>query len=268
MNDSFNSIPEPIRFRRQRESAKSINNIVKEATNGKIDQVFEEGSIEPGTRAILMSAIHFKSDWMNTFDEEATSKRDFHLADGTTTQVDMMYQEGYFSLTNVPELDSRALMIPYKDGRLSMVVILPNEVDGLSKVEESLKNFNLSSIHFGREDQVELSMPKFKLSSNLKLKDNLKNLGVSEIFDDDADFSRMTYTDHDIYVSSVDQKAIFEVNEKGSEGAGVASVSFSVRTIILDTPTFVMDHPFVFFLKDSLTGLTLFAGRVSNPNQS
>lgn len=267
VGDTFNSTPVPIRFRRQRESAKTINEVVKEATNGLISEVVEEGSLDSSTTAILISAIHFKGDWMSTFDEELTSERDFQLADGTTTKVQTMYMSSHFSLTDVPELESQAIRIPYKDDRLSMVVILPNKVDGLSKVEESLPNFDLSSIHFGSPEQVELSLPRFKVSSDLKLNENLKKLGVREIFDDDADFSRMTSADRDIYVSSVVQKAIFEVNEKGSEAAAAASATIEYRTSFFASLTFNIDHPFMFFLKDDLTGLTLFSGRVANPNQ-
>ena len=77
----------------------------------------------------------------------------------------------------------------------------------------------------------------------------------------------MTSADRDIYVSSVVQKAIFEVNEKGSEAAAAASATIEYRTSFFASLTFNIDHPFMFFLKDDLTGLTLFSGRVANPNQ-
>ena len=74
-----------------------------------------------------------------------------------------MRTEDYFSLTEVPALKSRALKMPYKGDRLSMVIILPDKVDGLFEVEKSLKNFDFSSIKFGDEEKVTSSLKLFLL---------------------------------------------------------------------------------------------------------
>lgn len=267
ISNVFKSTPVSVKFSQRREAVSTINKVASDATNGKISKIFNEESISPDTVVVLMSAIYFKGDWKNQFNEFATTYTNFYLGNGRVTRVQMMANEAPYSMTDVPALNARAIKIPYKDQRLSMVVILPNQINGLYLVERYFNNFDLSSLNFGPEFRVKLSLPKFKLSTDLDLKENLQRLGVHMIFGN-GDFSRMTTSNLDIAVSSVIQKAIVEVNEKGAEAAAVAAVEFENRSLfVYSPPSFVVDHPFLFYLQDDLTGLTLFVGRVTNPNQ-
>ena len=81
-----------------------------------------------------------------------------------------------------------------------------------------------------------------------------------------ADFSGITDT-KELFVSEVIQKAFIEVNEEGGEAAAATAVMFS-RSAVRSQPSppeFICDHPFLFMIKDHLTGMILFSGKITNP---
>jgi len=255
----FNSKPIRVDFRHPA-TLQKVNNYVKIATQGKISELLDKIDLE--TMMILSNTVYFKADWLTPFDKEITSDRDFHLLNGQTIQTLTMFTEAPFSLAEIPELNSRAVKLPYKGGRVSMVIILPNDKDGLLKLEKSLHDFDLSTISFGETSLVAISLPKFKLSTDLKLKENLRNLGVKTLFKE-ADLERMVIR-NDLLVDSVVQKAIIEVSEESTEAAAASAAVFSTRTISFPEP-FECDHPFMFYIEDIVTGLVLFIGRVVDP---
>ena len=67
-----------------------------------------------------------------------------------------------------------------------------------------------------------------------------------------------------LWISTVIQKAFIEVNEEGSEAAAATAGIMMMRAALM-TPQFIFDRPFLYLIKDNLTGMVLFAGRVSNP---
>ena len=68
-----------------------------------------------------------------------------------------------------------------------------------------------------------------------------------------------------LVVSKVVQKAFIEVNEEGSEAA--AATAFMIELLCLP-PQFVCDSPLLYLIKDNLSGLILFAGRVADPTRN
>ena len=171
-----------------------------------------------------------------------------------------------FQIAEIREMDARALRMPYSGGRLSMVILLPNEETGLEKTEEDFENFDFGTIVFKEPEEVDVALPKFKLQSDHKLVETLKSLDVASLFD--AGRANLTgISSERLSVSDVIQKAVIEVNEEGSEAAAATVVEFELRSIqYLPTPQFRCDRPFMYFITDKLTGLTLFIGRVANPN--
>lgn len=58
-----------------------------------------------------------------------------------------------------------------------MVVILPNEINGLENVRQNLEKINLSEmLNSGFKREVELYMPKFEIESEIDLKPVLINV--------------------------------------------------------------------------------------------
>jgi len=136
--------------------------------------------------------------------------------------------------------------------------VIINDPEGLSEALD-LKKFD--------EIKVDLRIPKFKIEASMPLKENLENLGVITPFSmSDADFSGIN-GDKDLYLSDVLHKAFLEVNEEGSEAAAATAVIIATRMMTAPPPAMHFDRPFVFFIKDELTGLVLFQGRVVDPTK-
>ena len=111
-----------------------------------------------------------------------------------------------------------------------MLIIVPEEINGLGKIEAALKNLNPGSIFetMTNYNQVGVSLPRFKLESTLKLIEPLKKLGMNKMFEPGfADFSGIS--DTSLYVSAVVQKAFIEVNEEGSEAAAATGVHLNFK---------------------------------------
>ena len=181
-----------------------------------------------------------------------------------------MHKTGKFNYLELDQLDAKRLVIPYKGNRLSMVIILPNKKDGLLKLEEQLRSVDIFEVANQKTPmsgkEVSLSLPKFKIDSTHHLKDSLQKIGIKHMFDPkDADFSGISGI-KELYVSNMIQKAFIEVNEEGSEAyaATMADMVDGLPTAVKPLQ-FTCDHPFLFMIKDHLTGMILFSGKITNP---
>ena len=94
----------------------------------------------------------------------------------------------------------------------------------------------------------------------------MRKLGIKDLFDiKKADLSGFTGS-KSLYASALIQKAFIEVNEEGSEAAAATGMVVSSRSLS-QPASFDCDHPFIFFIKDSKTGIILFTGRVVDPTK-
>ena len=183
-----------------------------------------------------------------------------------------MHKKAKYKICSIDGFHARALQMPYAGDRISMIFILPDNNDGLPKLEEQLNAVQfdidggrMSRIQwFDEERDVKVGVPKFKIESTHDLEDPLKKIGLEHMFDaNKADFSGMT-GNKDLYVSKVIQKAFIEVNEEGAEASAAAGAAMAAKGFKSD-PLFICDHPFLFMIQDNLTGMILFAGKVTNP---
>ena len=104
-----------------------------------------------------------------------------------TIQTEMMSLEYGFKVADIKDIDARALQMPYKGNRLSMIFILPKT--NLAKTEGALSNFNWSGFEFDSPSHFEVQVPKFKIESTHHLKVPLINLGLTDIFNEKANFT-------------------------------------------------------------------------------
>jgi serpin B len=102
------------------------------------------------------------------------------------------------------------------------------------------------------------------------LNDCLQKMGMGIAFDDGADFSNMIKLKpgQRAKVSDVVHKTFIEVNEKGTEAAAATAVSVVLTSAMEPEPVstpFVVDHPFVFGIRNRDTGAILFMGSIVDP---
>jgi serpin B len=75
--------------------------------------------------------------------------------------------------------------------------------------------------------------------------------------------------DQGIYVSNIFHKSFIEINEEGTEAAAETSLMVEEWESCVDDDDslieFVADHPFLFLIREDLSGTILFIGQVLNP---
>jgi serine protease inhibitor len=177
----------------------------------------------------------------------------------------MMYKKASFNFCHIPEQMVNALEMPYQGKTLSMLILLPMTVDGLENLEKNLTESLLKNVVSNlREKKVEVYLPKFKLESTYQMKPFLSALGMPSAFDESkADFTGMDRSGA-VSISEVYHKAFVDVNEEGTEAAAATGVAMRKRSLPI-IQEFRADHPFLFFIRDSVNDVILFAGRFYKP---
>uniref|UniRef100_A0A8C1XRM5 Serpin B6 n=1 Tax=Cyprinus carpio TaxID=7962 RepID=A0A8C1XRM5_CYPCA len=263
---------EEVDFKKKSEAARvNINKWVEKNTQEKIKDLLPQGSIKEITKLVLVNAIYFKGNWEKKFPKEATRDGQFKLNKTQTKPVKMMNHKAEFPLAVIPEMNSQVLELPYVGKNLSMLIILPNEIQdettGLQKLEKALtyeKLMEWTRPEVMRQQEVQVSLPKFKMEETYDMKSLLISMGMEDVFDlQKVNLSGMS-SNNDLVVSKVVHKAFVEVNEEGTEAAAATGVV--VMTRCLRIPQFFnADHPFLFFIRHNPTKSILFYGRFCSP---
>lgn len=239
-------------------AAERINGWISDATKGKIQKMIEP-PVSPQVVMYLINAIYFKGQWNEQFDPRQTIAEKFTAGTGEQKDVHMMYRKG-----NVEYADGsnyKVVRLPYGSGKTSMYCMLPDEGIDIDHFINSLDREKWEQIHdsVAETDDVILKLPRFKIEYGIKdLNDSLIAMGMGEAFSADADFSGIR---EGLFISSVLHKAVIEVNEEGSEAAGVTVVTM-VESAPLEPTTFIANRPFVFVIADDETGTILFMGKL------
>jgi serpin B len=210
----------------------------------------------------LINAIYFKADWTHQFDKSRTADAPFRLVDGSEVTVDMMAHGAEVPARILWNQDLMALELSYGGDAYVMTVLLPDEPAGIRELLDLLtqENWNawLDQLH---EAEVYVQLPKFTLEYELVLNEVLKALGMAEAFTGAADFTNM-YAPGGIWIDQVKHKSFVKVDEEGTEAAAATSVSMVTSA----PPMFVVDRPFVFLLREKLSGTILFMGKIMDPS--
>ncbi len=242
-------------------SAGTINDWIKDTTKGKIEKMVDS-PIDPDVIMYLINAIYFKGQWREQFDPKQTSDAVFYTYDSSLQNVKMMNRQDTVEYGKGDGY--KAVRLPYGSNKTSMTIILPDEGIDINNYIKDLDMEKWVSIRdsIKEVDDVQLSIPKFKLEYGIKnLNNSLKALGMEEAFSEKADFSGIR---PELFISRVLHKAVIEVNEEGSEAAGATVVEIRETAAPTERITFIADRPFVFFITDDTTNTLLFMGKVSS----
>ncbi|KAG9479334.1 hypothetical protein GDO78_012806 [Eleutherodactylus coqui] len=249
---------------------KEINKWVSEQTKGKIPEVLTEGSVDGTTKLVLVNAIYFKGDWAEKFNPEHTTEVPFRINKREQKPVKMMYQMKSLPFNYIPELSCRILELPYVGKELSMIFLLPDNIEdettGLQNLEKQISVEKLQE--WTRPENmyptdVHVHLPKFKLEESYKLKPALSTLGIVDLFDAArADLSGISGSQN-LFLSEVIHKSFVEVNEEGTEAAA-ATAGIALMCLSREEE-FNADHPFLFFIRHNESKNILFFGKYSSP---
>ena len=271
--DTYGAPFQPMDFVRNASAARlEINTWVEDQTRQRIRDLIPADGIDRETRLVLVNAIYLKAPWAQEFSTNTTKARPFNINGGAVMAPTMERQDrfGYAERD-----DYRVVTVPYSGGDVQFLILLPNAVDGLAKLEAKLTPRELASAATSAATDVKLQLPKFRLEPPLlRLSKTLETLGMKSAFDKpegSANFDRIAPRKADDYlkISEVFHKTFLELDEKGTEAAAAtAVVMMRVTSIVGEKPKPIevrVDRPFLFAIQHRPSGACLFLGRITNP---
>lgn len=172
--DYFEAKAENVDFSQSKTVVEKINNWVEEQTENKIKNLMQPDAVDGDTSAVLVNAIYFNGKWLYPFSKISTEKTTFHMNSKQKLEVDTMYTDDSFGYVELPEFEAKALEMPYENSDISMLIILPNDMEGLEKLENKLKAVDLNVISSKMSVQdVDVFLPKFRIEFDIDLKEPL-----------------------------------------------------------------------------------------------
>lgn len=244
-------------------AARTINNWVKDATRGTIDEIVD--SIDADVMMYLINALYFKSDWQTQFEANNTAKGIFATPAGP---VDVKYMNRQGHMNYITFGTAEGVLLPYSDDRFAFLALLPESGQQPRQMINMMgRNSFKEIIETGAGRSIDLYLPKFELSYEDSLNDQLTAMGMDAAFDPDrADFSLMQENrSRDLYISEVKHKTYIRVDEKGTEAAAVTSIEMRTTSLPVGEYELRFDRPFLYALLDLKTGLPLFIGIMEIP---
>lgn len=245
------------------EANQKLNKWVSEKTKNKINEI---SGLNSDIKLSIINAIYFMGEWDNPFEKKKTKKKNFHTIKKDKVKIDFMNDQSYYRYYEDDDIQS--ISLNYKCNQFSMIVLLPQDRYGIDKMENKLNYDYLSSIEkSSSSNEVILSLPKFKVETELSPKDEIIKMGYSEMFSNKADFTNMSVDS--LKIDKITHKTFIEIDEKKTEAAAVSKVDMVVIGYGAggDPPPppapkiFNANHPFVFLIVDNRTKAIIFIGR-------
>ncbi|MED6237508.1 hypothetical protein ATANTOWER_026392 [Ataeniobius toweri] len=245
-------------FSNPSEAVAQINRHIAIKTHDKIKEMVKD--LDPLMAMVLINYVYFRGQWERPFDKNLTVKADFHVDRNTKIEVDMMKKMGRFDYYQDHDNHTTVILLPYK-GNTSMMIVFPDE----NKMEVVEGFINMDYLRHWHDklykNNLNLFMPKFSISVDTSLDEILKEMGVTEAYTDEADFSGIS-DEIKLKVSKVSHQAVLSVDETGTEAAAATTIEIMPMSLPVDM---VLNRPFMVFIIEHSTRSIIFAGKISNP---
>ena len=247
------------------EARAQINDLIAEQTAGKITNLLGRDAVSAATRLVLANAVYLKAAWTFPFPARATADAPFYPGDAGGAPLSAATMRLTSDLAYLRADGYQAVLLPYKESRLAMAVVLP-EADPPAALAPRLARGLAPLLTGATRQSVALSLPKFRQRAGFGLIPVLQQLGVQDAFTSAADFSGITSAVR-LVIGAVVHQAYIDVDEQGTEAAAATAVA--MRPMALrrgpEPVRMIVDRPFLFAIADTATGLPLFLGQVSRP---
>uniref|UniRef100_A0ABK8F3V3 Serpin domain-containing protein n=2 Tax=gambiae species complex TaxID=44542 RepID=A0ABK8F3V3_ANOGA len=240
-------------------SALSGNSLVGRKANLKDD---EEQVNE--SKMLLFNGLYYRGSWATPFQQLRTEESKF-FTNTDERPVMMMRSQGTFGVGKDEQLDAKFLELPYNNSRYSLLLMVPNNKDGL---KELIKNFNPDTLSTVQKSlvqmPVQICIPKFRIDTTSRAEKPLAKLGLITMFTSKADLSGIT-TEQKIHVDELVQHVSIRVDEgSSSENALSATNIVEAKTIDDEQEQFTADKPFLFFVRDVVDDIVIVAGKITD----
>ncbi|CAH2089263.1 unnamed protein product [Euphydryas editha] len=257
----YDSEVSSIDFSKPKVAADVINDWSSKKTKGMISNPVSESDIDPATAIALLNVIFFQGHWHVPFNASETKEKEFNIDRSTVVKVPMMHLEQSLFYWEDKDMGVQMIELPYKETKFRMIVVLPNDIDGLPEVLKKTSEKGLLENVFRMHPvgaELLLDMPKFEIRSKIDLNSILQKVGVPSIF---RSGSTGIVKESSVVVSKALQEAFVKVDEEGAT-AGAFTGIFAVPTSSLSQPPkpipFKVDRPFLYaILHDDII---VFAG--------
>lgn len=267
-NTYYNAEVANVSYANPTEAASIINNWVAQSTNGRLREIVTPDGVE-GAVITLINVIYFKGLWTYPFPETVNNVKPFYGSSGKSTSAQYMEQNGQFYYDNSADLGAEILRLPYRGDKLAMYFILPHPDNSISKVMERVNSATLhQALWYMEESEVNVTIPKFKFDFSEQLNEPLQQIGIREIFSQNASLpllARGRGARDEVRVSRIFQKAGITINEVGSEAYAATEIQLVNKFGGNGVQIFNANRPFIFFIEDETFGTMLFAGKIENP---
>ena len=253
---------------RREEAREEINGWVADSTHDLIEELVPEGVLSETTRLVLVNALHLKAAWT---EELTTSGGTFTTADGEELSAEML--EGDTATWYEDEV-CRATSLDTHGEQLALALVQPtgdlDEVLDAWAASADAADAGLEALLAGLEDSetsTRLSVPALDVAWDASLTPALEQLGMTDAFSGDADFSGVT-GESDLTVDEVLQKAVLTIDEEGMEAAVATAVGVDVTSAVREEHELVLDRPFLVVAYERTTLAPLVAGWIGDPTQT
>lgn len=242
----------------------TINQWVSDATNSKIAKIVER--FNGDDVALLVNATYFKGRWRSQFDPKDTRSLPFSVTASVTEQVPTMSNTaGLVRLGRLPD-GTQIGELPYGGDAFVMDIIVPPQ----GKLESTIDSLTparwraMLALLPDSAGRLQIQLPKFRLEVTRTLNDDLARLGMPRPFNrGGAQLAPMfSVVPGPLSISEVLQKIYVDVNEEGTEAAAVTSIGVIATSL---PPSLIVNRPFLFVIRERLTGTLLFMGKVVRP---
>ncbi len=235
----------------------AVNGWVNAKTNGRIPSMLD--TVHSDDVMYLLNAMYFKGSWRERFDSNKTIDAPFHSVGGDQS-ARLMHRTQYMAYAETDKF--QAVDLAYGDSSFTMTVLLPKLGADVQSVALSLspESWNQLAASF-HSQYVDLYLPRVTLAWKRALIPDLQALGMHAAFTSAADFTPMSPRGHELEISTVRQNTFVAIDEEGTEAAAV-TIGGVVVTAVPVATVMRVDSPYVFVIRERLSGTVLFMGKI------
>lgn len=250
----------------------AYNNILRDWINEHTGNLLTEqaGKLELNADTVLalVSTLYYSASWHDKFSSAATTQDVFHAPNGDVS-TDFLHSSDSNTVYYGDGFSAIGLSLE-NSGR--MCLLKPDEgVDAAELLQnEDTLGFLLANGEWSQTQRaiVNLSLPKFDVSSDLDILDTLAQLGMTDVLDGiKSDFTPLTAANDSLALTQAKHAARVKIDEDGCEAAAYTILGVGATAMMgpEDEIDFTLDNPFVFAIT-GIDGLPLFVGLVNQPN--
>ncbi|XP_022619392.1 angiotensinogen [Seriola dumerili] len=245
-------------FSKPQEAEQLVNNFVEKTSDKKVKSIFQ--GLNSSSDLLFISTFNFQGNWRTAFQPEKTSMQEFHVDQTTTVMAPLMTHTGQYHYLN--DKVRRCTVVKLSLSKRSyMLLVLPHEGANLRDIESKLRTEVISGWHQSlQEGLLELSLPKFSMSSVTDLRDLLTNMDPeveTKLLGSQAEFSKLSNT-KPFTVDKAVNKVLFEMSEEGAEPQDkIQEAGVPLKLSI--------NRPFFFSVIEGDSNAILMLGKITNP---